>query len=80
MPVDALHRVVSPSAARPSRSWRERLTRVASVVRRIVGVPDYDVYLEHMARNHPECTPLDPRAFEAERLVDRYSKPGSRCC
>ena len=56
------------------------LQRVMAVVRRIIGVPDYDTYLAHMQRHHPECTPLDPRTFERERMADRYSRPGSRCC
>jgi uncharacterized short protein YbdD (DUF466 family) len=56
------------------------LQRIAALVRRIVGVPDYDAYLSHMQRHHPECTPMDARAFEKERLADKYSRPGSRCC
>ena len=56
------------------------LQRVIAVVRRIIGVPDYETYLAHMLRHHPECTPLDPRTFERQRMADRYSRPGSRCC
>lgn len=62
------------------RTWRDHVARIAAVVRRIVGVPDYAVYLEHMSRQHPECTPLDARSFERERQADRYNRPGSRCC
>lgn len=58
----------------------ERCARIAAVTRRIIGVPDYATYVAHMARHHPECTPLDPRTFERERLMDRYNRPGSRCC
>jgi uncharacterized short protein YbdD (DUF466 family) len=54
--------------------------RVAAVVRRIIGVPDYETYLDHMRRQYPECTPLDATAFERERLADRYTRPGTRCC
>lgn len=72
--------VVPALVSRGPRTWRDHLARVAAVVRRIVGVPDYAVYLEHMSRNHPECTPLDPRTFERERQADRYNRPGSRCC
>ena len=60
--------------------WRARLRRVSAVVRRIIGVPDYDAYLAHMQRHFPDCTPLDPRTFERERLADKYTQPGSRCC
>lgn len=64
----------------PLARIRHAVERVASVVRRIIGVPDYDTYLDHMRRQYPECTPLDATAFERERLADRYTRPGSRCC
>jgi uncharacterized short protein YbdD (DUF466 family) len=61
-------------------SLTERMQRVAAVVRRIIGVPDYDRYLAHVASHHPECTPMTKEEFTEQRLVDRYSRPGSRCC
>lgn len=54
--------------------------RVAAILRRIIGVPDYSAYLAHMQRHHPGCAVMDPRTFERERMTDRYSRPGSRCC
>lgn len=68
------------SAGAAPNSLRARFARLATIVRRIVGVPDYGVYVAHMARHHPECVLLDKRTFERERLADRYSRPGSRCC
>ena len=64
----------------PTAGWRARLRRVSAVIRRIMGVPDYDAYLAHMHRHFPDCTPLDPRTFERERIADKYTQPGSRCC
>ena len=64
----------------PVNSLRARAQRVIAIVRRIIGVPDYQLYVSHMQRNHPTCTPMDERTFERERLVDKYSRPGSRCC
>ena len=61
-------------------SVRVRLRRALSVLRRIIGVPDYDTYLEHMRRRYPDCTPMDARTFERERLAAKYRNPGSRCC
>lgn len=58
----------------------ERLRRVAKVVRRIIGVPDYDVYVQHVATCHPGQTPMTRAEFEKSRLEDRYSRPGQRCC
>jgi uncharacterized short protein YbdD (DUF466 family) len=56
------------------------LTRVAAVVRRIIGVPDYQIYLEHMQRCHPDRDPISKAAFDQQRLDARYNTPGSRCC
>jgi uncharacterized short protein YbdD (DUF466 family) len=65
--------------ARPV-TLRERLLRAAAVVRRIVGVPDYDRYLAHMRSHHPDTAPLTCEEFTQQRMVDKYSRPGSRCC
>ncbi len=75
-----------PSASRTGRpvSFRTRLTarfaRFVAIVRRIIGVPDYDEYLAHMQRHFPDCTPMDPRTFERDRMAAKYRQPGSRCC
>jgi uncharacterized short protein YbdD (DUF466 family) len=54
--------------------------RAAAVVRRVIGAPDYDRYLDHMRRRHPECVPLSRDNFILTQLRERYEKPGSRCC
>jgi uncharacterized short protein YbdD (DUF466 family) len=56
------------------------VANVLVVVRRVVGAPDYDLYLRHMSEHHPECAALTERQFRDERLAARYSQPGSRCC
>ncbi len=56
------------------------LERVAAIVRRVIGVPDYEYYLAHARRNHPGQVPLSREAFAAQALVRRYERPGSRCC
>ena len=66
--------------AAPAPGLIGTLRRVAAVIRRMIGVPDYDRYLAHMREHYPECTPLDPRTFERERLTARYKATGSRCC
>ena len=35
---------------------RERVERVANIVRRIIGVPDYDRYVAHLHAHNPEMT------------------------
>jgi uncharacterized short protein YbdD (DUF466 family) len=54
--------------------------RAAVVVRRIIGAPDYERYLAHVARRHPDCVPLSADAFARDALARRYDRPGSRCC
>lgn len=58
----------------------ERLAKVAAVVRRIIGVPDYDRYLAHQRRCHPDEPALSPEEFTRDSLTRRYSQPGNRCC
>jgi uncharacterized short protein YbdD (DUF466 family) len=62
------------------QSARERLERAACVVRRIIGVPDYERYVAHVRAHHPGTEPLSEREFIQQRLSDRYSRPGTRCC
>jgi len=59
---------------------RARIDRVLWVVRRIIGVPDYDRYVAHVNAHHPGTTPMGRDEFVQQRLVDKYSRPGSRCC
>jgi len=56
------------------------LDRAVAVLRRIVGVPDYDSYLTHMRERHPGEAPLSQRDFEQRCQEDRYNRPGTRCC
>lgn len=62
------------------RHLTPRLARAASVLHRIIGAPDYDGYLRHLQACHPERTPLTRDEFVRQRLEDRYSRPGARCC
>jgi uncharacterized short protein YbdD (DUF466 family) len=58
----------------------DALRRAAAVVRRVVGVPDYDRYAAHMRECHSDLVPLTREEFELARLEDKYSRPGQRCC
>jgi uncharacterized short protein YbdD (DUF466 family) len=59
---------------------RERVERAAEVIRRIIGVPDYDRYVEHCAAHHPDEKPMTRDEFFRYRVTDKYSRPGGRCC
>ena len=59
---------------------RDFTSRVRNVVRRVVGVPDYDAYVRHVRRHHPEAVPMPPDAFISQCWEEKYSRPGHRCC
>jgi uncharacterized short protein YbdD (DUF466 family) len=58
----------------------DRLQEMAKVVRRIIGVPDYERYLAHERACHPDRTPLTRDEFSRDSLTRRYETPGNRCC
>ncbi|MGI9042642.1 MAG: YbdD/YjiX family protein [Gemmatimonadaceae bacterium] len=53
---------------------------IARLLRAVLGAPDYDRYLSHTLAAHPGRMPMTRDQFFCERLENRYSKPGSRCC
>jgi uncharacterized short protein YbdD (DUF466 family) len=65
-----------PFADRLRGLWRF----LAQTGRLIVGVPDYDLYLAHMRRTHPDRPPMTREQFFAERMQARYGRGASRCC
>lgn len=55
-------------------TWR-RMARL------MVGLPDYDAYLRHMADHHPTLPVMDRTQFFRDRQEARYGgKNGGRCC
>jgi len=78
-------RASSPSAEEPSwprliTAVRDRTRAIARTVRTIIGAPDYERYVEHVRLCHPDRAPLTRDEFARERMEDRYSRPGTRCC
>jgi len=57
-----------------------RLSSIARAMRAMLGAPDYERYLEHVRDIHPECNPMSIDQFVRDRMHDRYSRPGNRCC
>ena len=57
-----------------------RLRSLVKACRIIVGIPDYESYLEHMRAHHPGAPVLDARAFHAQAIDRKYAKKGARCC
>jgi uncharacterized short protein YbdD (DUF466 family) len=59
---------------------RQLVERFTQVLRTVIGVPDYDRYLQHMRVRHPDAPVLTPKEFCRAREAARYNRPGSRCC
>ena len=59
---------------------RLRLARIAQVIRRVIGAPDYERYLVHQRKCRAGEPPLTPEAFAKDALARRYNQPGNRCC
>jgi len=59
---------------------RARLRRLGANLRRIVGMPDYHGYIEHMRRRHPDCVIPSEREFFDQYVTARYSGGPTRCC
>jgi uncharacterized short protein YbdD (DUF466 family) len=57
------------------------LGRYARMTARLmVGVPDYDGYLAHMRRTHPDQVPMSYEEFFRDRQAARYAGGGRGCC
>jgi uncharacterized short protein YbdD (DUF466 family) len=56
------------------------MNNLLSIVRKIVGMPDYDRYLAHQREKHPGDRALTEREFYDRYLESRYGGAGSRCC
>ena len=55
-------------------------SRATSVVRAVLGFPDYERYLAHMRTAHPGDRVMSETEFRHTRLNDRYNRAGSKCC
>ncbi len=48
--------------------------------RRVVGMPDYSAYLEHLAQRHPDWPVPSEQEFFQVYIETRYGGGVSRCC
>jgi uncharacterized short protein YbdD (DUF466 family) len=53
---------------------------VASVLRRIAGMPDYTAHVEHVRRCHPDKPIPTERQFYEDFVRARYGDGATRCC
>jgi uncharacterized short protein YbdD (DUF466 family) len=56
------------------------LQRIISAVRAVAGMPDYQAYVAHLRRCHPERPVPSERLFYDEFVKRRYGDGPTRCC
>jgi Uncharacterized small protein len=66
--------------SRAERSGPATFDRLRRALRGLFGMPDYERYLEHMRRCHPDAAPLTEREFHRHAIDRRYGAARARCC
>lgn len=46
----------------------------------MIGMPDYDNYVEHMRVNHPDQTPMTYEEFSVSGRTRATVEKAARCC
>jgi len=59
---------------------RAELRAFVRIVRRVMGMPDYQAHLEHLRRCHPDRPLPSEREFFDEFVRTRYGDGPTRCC
>jgi uncharacterized short protein YbdD (DUF466 family) len=63
-----------------ARGLTTLLSRIKETSRLMVGIPDYDRYVEHVSTHHPEQPIMSYRDFFDNRQQARYGTGMKRCC
>ena len=63
-----------------SRGHGTRGPSFLSLLRRIVGMPDYAAHVEHLRRSHPDRPVPSERQFFDDFVRTRYGDGPTRCC
>lgn len=56
------------------------LARMKSALRGISGMPDYEAYIDHVHRCHPDRPVLSEREYYDQYVRARYGDGPTRCC
>ena len=68
------HLLLSPKNwSRIATLWKKK----KKSFRLMVGVPDYENYVQHMKHHHPDLTPMDAKTFYRHCIDSRYPSAGS---
>ncbi|SFS30564.1 YbdD/YjiX family protein [Marininema halotolerans] len=58
-----------------------RVREFTDYLNAIAGVPNYERYLEHFKREHPDGVPLSERTFHKQANDEKYGGSSiRRCC
>ncbi len=62
--------------------WRQFARRIRETAHLMVGLPDYERYVAHCRRRHPDSKIMDRTEFMLQRMAERYGGKGggNRCC
>lgn len=66
--------------ARHATTFGKRFAFFRQAVKRIIGAPDYEVYLARHRQVHPEVPPMSEKEFFRFAMDRRYSNASPRCC
>lgn len=67
----------------PEAGWGRLLRGLCDCGRLMVGVPNYDAYVQHARARHPDVAPMTEAQFVADRQSARFGgegRGGFRCC
>ena len=53
---------------------------LGQTARLMVGIPDYDTYVQHMRLKHPDKPAMTYEEFFRERQEARYGGATAKCC
>ena len=53
---------------------------LGQAARMMVGLPDYDTYVQHVRTTHPDRTPMTYDEFFRERQEARFGGSTGKCC
>jgi uncharacterized short protein YbdD (DUF466 family) len=73
-------RAALPAQAGAPLYLGQRMRTFCSACRQIFGMPDYERYLEHAARQHPGAPVLSRKEHAARAIERRYGQGIGRCC
>jgi uncharacterized short protein YbdD (DUF466 family) len=72
--------LLTGAISRSAQAGRGTGRYLATTLRLMVGVPDYETYLNHMRVNHPDQKPMEYAEFFRERQRARYGGKGRIAC